>query len=345
QALENAMRGRFSADGSSAHFGGLRMSPRELRQVDRIIFCACGSARYACLAAEYAIERFARMPVEVEHASEFRYRNAPIDRNTLVIAVSQSGETIDTLAALREAKRKGHRVLAITNGVGSAIAREADGGIYQHAGPEIGVAATKSFTSQLCILTMLALYLGRLRDLSCEEGVEIVQALKDLPKLAEETLRLDDAVRSLAVHYASCQSMLFLGRQNLFPIALEGALKVKEVSYVHAEGYAAAEMKHGPIALVSRECPTFFLAGDGPMAEKIQANVQEVRARGADTVAIACGGAQFSADRTLAIPRSHGAIQPMLAAIPLQLFAYHLGVLRGCDVDRPRNLAKSVTVE
>jgi glucosamine--fructose-6-phosphate aminotransferase (isomerizing) len=348
QALENAMRGRFSADGSSAHFGGLRMSPRELRQVDRIVFCACGSARYACLAAEYAIERFARIPVEVEYASEFRYRNAPMDRNTLVIAVSQSGETIDTLSALREAKRKGYRVLAVTNGVGSSIAREADGGIYQHAGPEIGVAGTKSFTTQLCILTMLALYLGRLRDLSFEEGAEIVQALKDLPRLAEETLRLDEAIRALAVHYASCQSMLFLGRQSLFPIALEGALKLKEVSYVHAEGYAAAEMKHGPIALISKDCPAFFLACDGPMLGKIQANVQEVRARGADTVAIACAGTcegEPFANRVLTIPRSHPAIQPILATIPLQLFAYHMGVFRDCNVDRPRNLAKSVTVE
>ncbi|MDR0340090.1 MAG: SIS domain-containing protein, partial [Puniceicoccales bacterium] len=228
------------------------------------------------------------------------------------------------------------------------IAREADGGIYQHAGPEIGVAGTKSFTSQLCILTMLALYLGRLRDLSHEEGLEIVQALKDLPRLTEETLSLDEAVHGLATHYGSCQNMLFLGRQSLFPIALEGALKLKEVSYVHAEGYAAAEMKHGPIALISGDCPAFFLAGDGPMLAKIQANVQEVRARGADTVAVVCAGNGDCGpigDRTLIIPRSHPAIQPILATIPLQLFAYHMGVLRGCNVDRPRNLAKSVTVE
>jgi glucosamine--fructose-6-phosphate aminotransferase (isomerizing) len=348
RALENAMRGHFSADGSSTHFGGLQMSPRELRQVDRIVFCACGSARCACLAAEYAIERFARIPVEVEYASEFRYRNAPLDRNTLVIAVSQSGETLDTLAAMREAKRKGFRVLAITNGVGSSIAREADGGIYQHAGPEIGVASTKSFTSQLCIGAMLALYLGRLRDLSCEDGAEMVDALRQLPQLAEETLRLDGAIRSLAARYARCRDMLFLGRQSMFPIALEGALKLKEISYVHAEGYAAAEMKHGPIALISPDCPAFFLACDGQMLEKTQSNLQEVRARGARTVAVVCATGESTgpiADDVLTVPRSHPATQPILAAVVVQLFAYHMGILRGCNVDRPRNLAKSVTVE
>ncbi|MDR2668085.1 MAG: glutamine--fructose-6-phosphate transaminase (isomerizing) [Puniceicoccales bacterium] len=347
-ALENAMRGHFSVDGSNTHFGGLQMSPMELRQVDRIIFCACGSARCACLAAEYLIERIARVPVEVEYASEFRYRNAPLDRNTLVIAVSQSGETIDTLAAMREARRKGFRVLAITNGVGSSIAREADGGIYQHAGPEIGVAATKSFTSQLCIAAMVAIYLGRLRDLSCEDGVEMVDALRQVPKNVEEILRLDGEIRSIAEEYANYENMLFLGRQSMFPLAIEGALKLKEISYVHAEGYAAAEMKHGPIALIGENCPAFFLACDGRMLEKIQSNIQEVRARGARTIAVIsenCSAAASMVDRAIVIPQTHFIAQPILAAIPMQLFAYHMGVLRGCDVDRPRNLAKSVTVE
>jgi glucosamine--fructose-6-phosphate aminotransferase (isomerizing) len=348
KSLANAMRGRFFADGSTAHFGGLQMSPRELRHIDRIILCGCGSAWCACLAAEYLIEKFARIPVEVEYASEFRYRNAPMERNTLVLIISQSGETLDTLAALREAQRKGFRVLAITNGVGSSIAREADGGIYQHAGPEIGVASTKSFTSQLCIAALLALHLGRLRDLSYEEGTAIAEALRRLPQQVQETLKLSDSIRSVAERYRNCRDMLFLGRQAMFPIALEGALKLKEVSYVHAEGYAAAEMKHGPIALISPDCPAFFLACDGLTLEKTISNIHEVRARGARTIAVVPGGGTFpetTADDIIAVPEAHPAVQPILAAIPVQLFAYHMGVLRGCNVDRPRNLAKSVTVE
>ncbi|MDR1436053.1 MAG: glutamine--fructose-6-phosphate transaminase (isomerizing) [Puniceicoccales bacterium] len=346
--LRNAMRGRFSPDGSGTHFGGLQMSTRELLQIDRIVFCACGSARFACAIGEYLIERIARIPVEVEYASEFRYRNAPLDKNTLVVAVSQSGETIDTLSALLEAKRKGFRVMAITNGVGSSIAREADGGIYQHAGPEIGVAATKTFTSQVCLMAMLAIHLGRLRDLSCEDGTEMVDALQRLPSLVEEALELDDAVRSVAEKYAHCDHMFFLGRQSMFPVAMEGALKLKEVAYVHADGYAAAEMKHGPIALIGKDCPAFFLACDGRMLEKIQSNVQEVRARGARIVVAVCGddrGVSSVADDVLILPRSHDITQALISTIAVQLFAYHMGVLRGCNVDCPRNLAKSVTVE
>jgi glucosamine--fructose-6-phosphate aminotransferase (isomerizing) len=286
--------------------------------------------------------------VEVDYASEFRYRNGPLERNTLVLVVSQSGETLDTLAAMREAQRKGHRVLAITNVVGSTIARESDGGIYQHAGPEIGVASTKAFTSQLCIIALLALYLGRLRDLSCEDGVELVGALNQLPGQVREVLQLDGAIRSLAERCVSCRDMLFLGRQSMFPIALEGALKLKEVSYVHAEGYPAAEMKHGPIALISPQCPAFFLACDGHTREKTISNMHEVRARGAHTIAVVPSDLQLPADvvdDVFSIPRAHPAVQPILATIPVQLFAYHMGVLRGCNVDRPRNLAKSVTVE
>jgi glucosamine--fructose-6-phosphate aminotransferase (isomerizing) len=347
-ALNNAMRGRFSADGSTAHFGGLQMSPRELRKIDRVIFCGCGTAWCACLEAEYLIERFARIPVEVEYASEFRYRNAPMDRNSLVLVVSQSGETLDTLAAMREAQRKGFRVLAITNGIGSSIAREADGGIYQHAGPEIGVASTKAFTSQLCLAAMLALYLGRLRDLSFEDGVAIAEALRQLPQQVLEVLKLNDHIRRIASRYQHCHDMLFLGRQSMFPIALEGALKLKEVSYIHAEGYASAEMKHGPIALITEECPAFFLACDGITLEKTFSNMHEIRARGAPIIAVVTDDCQIPAalvDDIIAIPRAHPSVQPILAAIPVQLFAYHMGTLRGHNVDKPRNLAKSVTVE
>ena len=267
-ALQNGMRGRFSDDGSSAFFGGLNLTARQLRQVDRILFIACGTAWHACLIAEYLIERYARIPVEVEYASEFRYRNSPLDKDTLVIALSQSGETIDTLAALREAKRKGYRTLAINNSVGSTIAREADGGIYQHAGPEVGVASTKAFTSQLMLCAMLALYFGRLRHLSYSDGVEIVQALKSLPQAIEETLQLNESIQSLAKKYAHFENCLFLGRQLMFPIALEGALKLKEISYIHAEGYPAAEMKHGPIALINAQCPSVFLATSGEIFKK-----------------------------------------------------------------------------
>ena len=278
-SLNNGMRGRFSDDGSTAVFGGLNLNSQELRQVDRILFLACGTAWHSCLVAEYLIERFARIPVEVEYASEFRYRNAPLDKNTLVIAISQSGETIDTLGALREAKRKGYRTLAINNSVGSTIARESDGGIYQHAGPEIGVASTKAFTSQIMICAMLALYLGRLRDLSYGDGIEIVKALKKVPEQVEEILKQNDKIAGIAKKYAKYEDCLFLGRQLMFPIALEGALKLKEISYIHAEGYPAAEMKHGPIALICEECPSVFLATSGEIFQKSLANLQEVKAR------------------------------------------------------------------
>lgn len=347
-ALRNGMRGRFSDDDSSAFFGGLNLTPRQLRQVDRILFIACGTAWHACLVAEYLIERYARIPVEVEYASEFRYRNSPLDKNTLVIALSQSGETIDTLAALREAKRKGYRTLAINNSVGSTIAREADGGIYQHAGPEIGVASTKAFTSQLMLCAMLALYFGRLRHLSFTDGIEISQALKSLPKAIEKTLQLNEQIQAIAKKYAHIEDCLFLGRQVMFPIALEGALKLKEISYIHAEGYPAAEMKHGPIALINQQCPSVFLATSGEIFKKSLANVQEIKARGGPVICIAskdCAIPEDLVDESILIPSCHEIIKPILMTIPVQLLSYHIAVERGCDVDKPRNLAKSVTVE
>lgn len=347
-ALQNGMRGRFSDDESSAFFGGLNLTARQLRQVDRILFIACGTAWHACLVAEYLIERYARIPVEVEYASEFRYRNSPLDKDTLVIALSQSGETIDTLAALREAKRKGYRTLAINNSVGSTIAREADGGIYQHAGPEVGVASTKAFTSQLMLCAMLALYFGRLRHLSYSDGVKIVQALKSLPQAIEETLKLNESIKSVAKKYAHFENCLFLGRQLMFPIALEGALKLKEISYIHAEGYPAAEMKHGPIALINAQCPSVFLATSGEIFKKSLANVQEIKARGGPVICIASKDCEITkdlVDESIMIPSCHEIIKPILMTIPVQLLSYYIAVERGCDVDKPRNLAKSVTVE
>lgn len=348
KALENAMRGRFSDDESTAKFGGLNVSAQELRQVDRILLCACGTAWHACLVGEYLIERFARIPVEVEYASEFRYRNAPLDKNTLVLVISQSGETIDTLAALRESKRKGYKTLAINNSVGSTIARESDGGIYQHAGPEIGVASTKAFTSQLHILSMLALYLGRLRDMSFQEGLEYVEALKEAPELVTEAVKLNDSILEISKKYKDMQDCLFLGRQDMFPIALEGALKLKEISYIHAEGYPAAEMKHGPIALISAECPVIVLATQPDIHGKLLSNIQEVKARGAPVIAVANKSNPLPediVDDQILIPDCHRAVLPVLASIPMQLLSYHIAKLRGCDVDKPRNLAKSVTVE
>ena len=347
-ALENAMRGRFSDDMSTAKFGGLNTTAQELRQIDRILLCACGTAWHACLVGEYLIERFARIPVEVEYASEFRYRNAPLDKNTLVLVISQSGETIDTLAALRESKRKGYTTLAINNSVGSTIARESDGGIYQHAGPEIGVASTKAFTSQLHILSMLALYLGRLRDMSFQDGLEYVAALKQAPELVTETVKLSDQILEISKKYKDMTDCLFLGRQDMFPIALEGALKLKEISYIHAEGYPAAEMKHGPIALISSECPVIVLATQPDIHGKLVSNIQEVKARGAPVIAIANRSNPLPkeiVDDQILIPDCHRAVLPILASIPMQLLSYHIANLRGCDVDKPRNLAKSVTVE
>lgn len=347
-ALENAMRGRFAADGSTANFGGLNLSPADFRTIDRFVFTSCGTGWHACLVAEHLIERFARIPVEVDYASEFRYRNAPLDRDALFFVISQSGETIDTLAALREAKRKGYKCMAICNVVGSTIAREADGGIYQHAGPEIGVASTKAFTSQLMISAMFALYVARMRDMSFADGVDYVNGLRAVPELARRVLEQAPRIKAIAERYAQYADFLFLGRLSLFPIALEGALKLKEISYIHAEGYPAAEMKHGPIALISEQCPSVFFVPKGELFNKVVSSMQEIKARKGLIIAIATEGSELPpglADETITIPDCHEAAVPILATIPVQLLSYYIAVARGCDVDKPRNLAKSVTVE
>jgi glucosamine--fructose-6-phosphate aminotransferase (isomerizing) len=284
----------------------------------------------------------------VEYASEFRYRNPPIDRNTVVLAITQSGETADTLAALRESKRMGHTTLAICNVVGSSIAREADGGVYLHAGPEIGVASTKAFTSQVCVLTMLALYLGRTRHLSSIQGQRIIDDLHALPEVVRKTLNCHDRVKEVAAKYADARNVLYLGRQYLYPAALEGALKLKEISYIHAEGYPAAEMKHGPIALVDENTPSVFLVPRGNVFDKVMSNMQEIKARGGPVIAVASeGDAEVGAlaDDVIPVPDVPEYLQPIVTAIPLQLLAYEIALLCGCDVDKPRNLAKSVTVE
>jgi glucosamine--fructose-6-phosphate aminotransferase (isomerizing) len=347
-ALENAMRGRFSEDGSTAQFGGLNTTPLEFRQIERFHFLACGSAWHACLIAEHLIERFARVPVDVDYASEFRYRNQPLANSKLFFFISQSGETIDTLAAMREAKRKGYKVLAINNVVGSSIGREADGGIYQHVGPEIGVASTKAFTSQLLISALLALYLARMRDMSFSDGVEFVQALKGTPDLVRKTLLLAPAIKEIAKRYAHYHDFLFLGRLSLFPVALEGALKLKEISYIHAEGYPAAEMKHGPIALISEQCPSVFFVPSGEMFTKVVSSMQEIKARKGKIIAIAseqCDLPEGLADDVIRIPECHEAVLPIIATVPVQLLSYYMAVELKRDVDKPRNLAKSVTVE
>jgi glucosamine--fructose-6-phosphate aminotransferase (isomerizing) len=351
-ALRNAMRGRLDPENATTHFGGLNLDPKQLRQAERIILTACGTSYHAALVGEYLIEEFARLPVEVEYASEFRYRNPPIDNSTVVIAVTQSGETADTLAALRESQRKGHPALAVCNVVGSTIAREATGGVYLHAGQEIGVASTKAFTSQVAVLTMLAVLFGRLRHLSSVQGARMIAELESVPDAVAEALRCHDAVRAVAEKYAHVNNFLYLGRQYLYPVALEGALKLKEISYIHAEGYPAAEMKHGPIALVDRDTPSVFLLSRGPIFDKVMSNLEEVRARGGPIIGVIGAGDDAAVDRAaekcddlIFVPDVPEYLQPLVAAVPLQLLAYHIALLRGCDVDKPRNLAKSVTVE
>jgi glucosamine--fructose-6-phosphate aminotransferase (isomerizing) len=348
EVLENAMRGRLDDDDCSARFGGLNLSPQQLRQIDRVIMTACGTSYHAALVGEYLFEELARMPVEVEYASEFRYRNPPIDRHTVMLAITQSGETADTLAALRESKRMGHTTLAICNVVGSSIAREADGGVYLHAGPEIGVASTKAFTAQCTVLAMLALYFGRTRHLSSLQGAKIIEQLRALPDVLRRTLQCHDRVKRVAARYCEARNVLYLGRQYLYPTALEGALKLKEISYIHAEGYPAAEMKHGPIALVDSETPSVFLVPRGSAFDKVMSNMQEIKARGGPVIAVASeGDAEVAAlaDDVIPVPDVPEYLQPVVAAIPLQLLAYEIALLCGCDVDKPRNLAKSVTVE
>ncbi len=348
ETVTAAIRGRLNRDEATAVFGGLNLTAQQLRSIDRVVLTACGTSWHSALVGEYMIESFARIPVEVEYASELRYRNPPMSPHTVLFAITQSGETIDTLAALREMKRKGHPTLAICNVVGSTIAREADGGIYLHAGPEVGVASTKAYTSQCVVMALLALYFGRMRDLSFDAGLRIIDELAALPKYVEESLECNNETRRIAAKYAACNNFLYLGRQFNFPTALEGALKLKEISYIHAEGYPAAEMKHGPIALVDKHTPSVFIVPQGGVYSKVIANMEEIKARGGPVIAVVDkddSQAVELADEVIHIPTVPEFLQPIVAAIPLQLLAYHAATFRGCDVDKPRNLAKSVTVE
>jgi glucosamine--fructose-6-phosphate aminotransferase (isomerizing) len=348
RTVENALRGRVDKEGATAKFGGLNLTSAELRAIDRIVIAASGTSWHAALVGEYLIEELAQIPVEVEFAHEFCYRNAPLEKNTVLLVISQSGETADTLAALREAKRRGHRALAIVNVVGSTVARESDGGIYMHAGPEIGVASTKAFVSTLTILALLAVHLGRMRNLSARRALEILHALEAVPRQLESILAQNNAFKKLARKYAKADDFFFLSRGYTFPIALEGALKLKEISYIHAEGYSAAEMKHGPIALIDPKTPTVFLVPQDSMYDKTMANLAMIRARKGPIIALATEGDKQigeMANDVIYLPKALEPIYPILATVPLQLFAYHIAVARGCDVDKPRNLAKSVTVE
>jgi glutamine---fructose-6-phosphate transaminase (isomerizing) len=347
--VRDAMRGRLVVEESTAKLGGLDMNPAELRDVARIVLTGCGTALHAARVGEYIIEQLANIPVDVDFASEYRHRNTPPTEHTLVFAISQSGETADTLGALRESKRKGYRTLGICNNVASTIARESDGGVYMHAGPEIGVAATKSFTSQLVILNLIGLLLGRMRQLSTAEGKRRIDGLEALPGQIEEVLKLSDQVKAIAKKYAGVNGMLFFGRQFNYPIALEGALKLKEITYLFAEGHPSAELKHGIIALVRPDLPSIFIAPDDAVFSKNLNNIEQIKARKGPIIAITSGGGRKQlkglAEDIIEIPEAIDCLSPVLTVIPLQLLAYHLAVALGRDVDKPRNLAKSVTVE
>ena len=327
ETVINACRGRLRRAEATAQFGGLNLTARQLRRVRRVVFAACGTSWHAALVGEYLIERLAHLPVEVEYASEFRYRNAPLDDRTLVFVLSQSGETADTLGALREAKRRGHPTMAIVNTVGSTIAREADGGIYLHAGPEVGVASTKAFSAQVSVLLLLALYLGRLRQLSFTDGLAVVDAIESVPALLGEILKSEPTIELAAEQLSKAKSALYLGRDLHYPVALEGALKLKEISYIHAEGYPTAEMKHGPIALVDAETPCIFVAPRGALHAKTLSNLEEVKARHGTIITVGAEGDRGLAslsDVFLPIPDASEVVQPLLAVVPLQLLAYHV---------------------
>jgi glucosamine--fructose-6-phosphate aminotransferase (isomerizing) len=348
EAIRNALRGRLDRDDATAKLGGLNLTVPQLRNIERLVLTGCGTSWHSALIGEYMIEQISRMPVEVEYASELRYRNPPVDKQTLVFGITQSGETADTLAALREMRRKGHPTMAICNNIGSSIAREADGGIYLHAGPEIGVASTKAFTSQIVVLALLALYFGRMRHLSFEDGLRWIDELEALADQVQLALNTEEQIKQIAHEFQDATNVLYLGRNYLFPTALEGALKLKEISYIHAEGYPAAEMKHGPIALVDQHTPSVFLISKGLVYDKIMSNLQEVKARGGPVIAVTDSvDSQLEklADRIILVPSVAEPLQPVVSVVPLQLLAYHIALLRGCDVDKPRNLAKSVTVE
>jgi glucosamine--fructose-6-phosphate aminotransferase (isomerizing) len=347
-SLADVMRGRLLPDEGDARLGGIVDHQFDLGRIQRIVITACGTSWHAGLVGEYMLEELAGIPVSVEYASEFRYRSPVLEDGTLTLAISQSGETADTLAALKESEQRGLKTMGIVNAVGSTIARQTDFGIYLHAGPEIGVASTKAFTSQLVALSLFTLFLARRREMGAMEGVQIVQHLEVLPSQVEEVLRLNDEIRDLASQYKDASNFLYLGRGYQFPVALEGALKLKEVSYIHAEGYPAAEMKHGPIALIDEEMPVVVLAPRDPIYGKVVSNIEEVKARHGRIIAVVSDDApelQGKVDHMIKVPQTLPHLLPVLTTIPLQLLAYHIAVMRGADVDQPRNLAKSVTVE
>ena len=348
ESVKNSMRGRLLFDEGTAKLGGLREVIDRLVNSKRILISACGTSWHAALEGEYMLEQFARIPTEVEYASEFRYRNPVINKDDTVFVISQSGETADTLAAMREAKNRGALVLGICNVVGSTIARESDAGVYIHAGPEIGVASTKAFTSQLVVLALITLLISRKKTLSATEGKEIAEELQKLPSKIEKILKLNDDIEKIAEEFKDAHNFLYLGRGYHFPVALEGALKLKEISYIHAEGYPAAEMKHGPIALIDENMPVVFIAPKDSTYDKIMSNIEEVRARGGRIIAVASnndGEIDNLVDYSIKIPDTVEMLRPILSSIPLQLLAYHIAVKKGLNVDQPRNLAKSVTVE
>lgn len=347
-ALSNAIGGRLDFDKSTAILSGLSLTPREMAELHRFIMVACGTSMHAGLVGEYYFEDLADMITDVEQAAEFRYRNPIISSNDMVLAISQSGETADTLAAIREAKQKGALVAGLCNVVGSTIARETGRGVYLHAGPEIGVASTKAFTCQVTVLLMMALKFGRGRRLSKETGIELCKAISDIPKYARETLMFDDEIRKIAEVYADSEDFFFMGRGYMYPVALEGALKLKEISYIHAEGYHAAELKHGPIALLEEGVPVVALANDVPGRDKTIGNIEECKARNAPVIAVVTGEDKCVdglADHIIRVPKTPAVIAPITVGIALQLLAYHIADIRGCEIDQPRNLAKSVTVE
>jgi glucosamine--fructose-6-phosphate aminotransferase (isomerizing) len=348
ESLADSMRGRLDPGSGEVILGGIQDVARQMTHARRVILTACGTAWHAGLVGEFLFEDLARIPTEVEYASEFRYRNPIVDEGTLVIVISQSGETADTLAALREAKLRGALTMGVVNVVGSTIARDTEAGVYLHCGPEIGVASTKAFTSQLVVLTMMAMFLGRRRHLAPYQAREIIRELQVVPEQIRCVLKLNDQIRQVAAAYKDCPNWLYLGRGYNYPVALEGALKLKEISYVHAEGLPAAEMKHGPIALITEEMPVVFLANKGLQYDKVLSNMEEVRTRGGQVIAVATEGDEEIkrlARHVLYVPDVPEPFQPILNVVPLQLLAYHVAVLRGCAVDKPRNLAKSVTVE
>jgi len=347
-AIESSIRGRLIPKNGLAKLGGLELVLDKLRDISRMVICSCGTSYYSSLIGEYMLEEYAGIPTEVEYSSEFRYRKPILDLGTAFVAVSQSGETADTLAALREAKQKGALTLGLVNVVGSSIARETDAGVYNHVGPEIGVAATKTFASQVAIFSLIALLLGRQRQLSEVMGERIAKEILSLPGKVREILKLDSQIKKLARKYKDYNDFLFIGRKYNFPTAMEGALKLKEISYIHAEGLAAGETKHGPIAMINGNCPTLAIALSDSIYDKMVSNIMEIKARKGRVLAIATKGNEGIkklVDDVIYIPKTLEMLSPILAVVPLQLFAYHIGVLRGCDVDKPRNLAKSVTVE